>query len=352
MSKIWNLVKRPFSFLFLINRYMVLSFILFFFLSYTIVLIFLVRGYTVNILKNEYIKLQTSLNDMGWDVAYEDLSFNKLWPFDLVKAKDLKIYKLSDGIATGINISKLTLNPSLYNGSKINIEISPDLSISKKGKTLNIEIQKQHISAKYTEAEGLREILLELQGINIKDYAEIEEIQFGAQRMAPQSINLQAPFFENHLVVNNVVFASNQDLILTDTIEKIYLNANIIGQIKSSDSYKDSIYDWLALDGYFDIKTFVINWKPLLLVGKGSLYFNEKLEPNLRLSTSSKAMITTLDILEKKELLDRKGVFVTRILLANKAFTLSPLDEHDTVVTPIHYKDKKLSVENITVKTF
>lgn len=59
-----------------------------------------------------------------------------------------------------------------------------------------------------------------------------------------------------------------------------------------------------------------------------------------------------MEDLQDRNFLERKGVFVANILLSNKAFKLNEDDEHLTIVTPIDYRNHKLAVENITVKTF
>ena len=88
------------------------------------------------------------------------------------------------------------------------------------------------------------------------------------------------------------------------------------------------------------------------MVGRGDLYFSEKLEPRLHLNTSSKALISVMELLEEEQIFERKGVFVSRILLKNKAFKMNEQDEFQTVVTPIDYKDNKLLIENIPVASF
>jgi hypothetical protein len=62
-------------------------------------------------------------------------------------------------------------------------------------------------------------------------------------------------------------------------------------------------------------------------------------------------MLRLLSDLQKNKFLERKGVFVANILLGAKAFKLKEDDEHYTISTPITYRDGKLAIENITIKT-
>ena len=96
----------------------------------------------------------------------------------------------------------------------------------------------------------------------------------------------------------------------------------------------------------------MISWDPLLLVGRGDVHFNEKFEPKMSLHTSSKALLDLLNDLQDKKYLDRKGVFVANILLGAKAFKANENDNYYTITTPITYRDNKLAVENITIKSF
>ena len=62
-------------------------------------------------------------------------------------------------------------------------------------------------------------------------------------------------------------------------------------------------------------------------------------------------MLELLNDMQAKSYLDRKGVFVANILLNAKAFKLHNDDKYLTIATPITYRDNKLAVENITIKT-
>ena len=50
--------------------------------------------------------------------------------------------------------------------------------------------------------------------------------------------------------------------------------------------------------------------------------------------------------------LERKGVFVAKILLNNKAFKLNPEDKYYTVTTEININSNQILIENIPLKTF
>ena len=132
----------------------------------------------------------------------------------------------------------------------------------------------------------------------------------------------------------------------------IFIDADIMGKVSGSRSYRSAIYEWLEAGGFINLKYVSLNWKPLAMVGRGSLHFNEKLEPNLHLDTSSKGLLESMDSMLQYQWLESKGVFVSKILLGNKAFKLSPKDKYLTVTAPIDFKDRKFQIENITVAKF
>lgn len=352
MQKLLNVFNKLFAPLAAINRYVLLSFGISFFVCFAFLLMIFGRYYCVSNIKTELLRLESSLNDWGWDIAYDDLQFKTWWPMDLLKIKNLKIYRLSEKDPFEWNIPEFAMTPNFFSCGNLRVKLSSAQDVRWNGGAIELNIPKSEFSLRFSKEDGFQELLLDLKDMEIKDWAKISELRFATQRMAPRSLNDRSPFLENHLLIKDVVFDAQREIPLTDKIEKIYLNANMIGTIKPAESYRESIYEWLAVDGRIDIRSLIISWKPLLLVGRGDLYFDEKLQPKLQLSTSSKALLPVLDLLERHHLIDRKGVFVTKILLANKSFKMSPLDEYSTVVTPISYKDQKLSVENITIQKF
>lgn len=352
MKLLLGRIKNFLSKLLAFNRYLALSFVLSFFLCLSFLLMILSRYYCISILKTEIVRMQNSLNEIGWDIAYDDLQFKTWWPMDLLKVKNFQLYSLDAGHKFSWKITDLAVRPQIFNCGKMAVLLSPQQELQVAEETLHLNLPQVDLNFEFSAQAGLVEMLMKVSDADIVGWAKIGEIHFGAQRMAPHSLNSRSPFFENHLLVKNVVFDAKREVPLTGTIEKIYLNANIIGTITDTGSYRESLYDWLASGGRIDLRSLIINWKPLLLVGRGDLYFNEKLQPRLHLYSSSKALIPVLDLFERQGYLDRKGVFVAKILLNNKAFKIDPQDEYNAVVTPMDYKDGKFSIENITLRNF
>lgn len=308
--------------------------------------IYLARSASISNIKAEILRLQTSLNETGWDIAYDDLSFSPLYPKNVLKVKNFILYAPEKNFR--LTFPSIEIKADLFNPERLNFVYSSEAELSFGDKNYKLHLPQLTTEMMYDEY-GLRQLTITAAEINIPQLADISKLQFAVMQMAPANIKTLSPLLESHLQIENIKFNKSLNLPWSDKIEKIYLNGNIIGKAKLNKSYKESIYEWLSIGGYVDIKKLVLNSKPLALVGRGNLNFNEKLAPNLHLETSSKALLDVLEQMERHKWLENKGVFVSKILLSNKAFKMSKSDEHLTVTTPIDYKDGKLLVENITV---
>ena len=335
----------------ILNRWYVSAMLLSFVLCFGFLSLIVGRYNSLAHLRNEIARLQDSLENSGWDIAYDEIRFNIWWPLPLMEVDNFTLYSRYEP-RREYNVEKLSVNTGIFNFHKLQIQLSPQQELFWNDKEIGLDFPKLDLSLTFSEDKGITEILASGDAMNFNDYAEIGEFRFGAQQMAPQRLTNSSPFMEIHLLLKNIQFDNKIKTPLTSKIDKIYLNAVQVGAMQSQETYQESIFDWLAEDGRFDISELILEWQPLVMVGRGDLYFSEKLEPRLHLNTSSKALISVMELLEEEHIFERKGVFVSRILLKNKAFKMNEQDEFQTVVTPIDYKDNKLLIENIPVASF
>ena len=321
-------------------------------ISLLLIWIMLERVSTSDRIKQEIGKLQKYLVESGYDMSYEELNFSKLPFFTILTVKDLKIYSQDSNDYFEWHIPELRIDPDLFSLNKLSFKLSDEQTFQKGTEVYNAKFPRLSLTASFNKASGLNNISLVARGLDIDRLFSIEEIKFASQRMSPQTISELTPFFESHMEMKGLDFASNQEIPISKRIEHLYFNANIKGVIKDEDSYQKSISSWLNMGGMIEIKRITMNWEPLTLVGRGDLYFNEELDPNLHLATSSKGLLETIDSFQERGMLDNKGVFVSKVLLGNKAFLLNEKDEHKTVTTPIDLRDDTLSVENVAIKKF
>lgn len=320
-----------------------------FFMTYLIFWVLLQRAFCLNLMIAEIKKIQNSLLEVGMDIAYDKAEFSKLSPFSLIKFDNFKIYSLNAQNYWEWNIPELKINSSLFDCGHLTISTNRNQEFVLKTKSYPVEIPVLKIALDFNKEIGLKEISIEGMALNIQGLATIDSLKFASQRMAPMQVSELTPLFENHFEIKKLTISEEIKFPLIKEINRIYLNANIIGVLSDKETYSQSVDTWLRLGGIIDIRKLIIDWKPLLMLGRGDLYFNDKLEPNLHLNTSSKGLVNVLDKLQDN-ILDRKGVFVAKILLNNKSFKLNKTDEYFTVTTPININYDQMLIENIPVK--
>lgn len=317
-------------------------------LSVIVINNYLQRRALINHIKTEMHYVLESLNNAGWDLAYEKIDFNSLYPFSLVNLKNVKIYSITQNNAWEIN--ELTLNSSFFNAQKVSINLGQEQNLTVNATKHKINLGDYQFSVEMPTQGNLNNLTLQLHNITISDWADIGEINFAARIIAPQLINERSPSLRSYLEIRQVKLNGLLNYPLGQNIERIYLNTAVLGQIKGGENFQQALRGWLDKDGHIEIKDFNLNWPPFLLVGKGSLYFNENFKPILQLNTSSKALFELIDDLESKGWLDSKGTFVAKILLSNKAYKADAEDKYLTVTTPIAIRDDALLVEKIVLK--
>ena len=307
------------------------------------------RVYCLNLLNREIKKIQVSLMDVGWDIAYDKVESSTFPLFAPLTFQNFRLYTL-DGRKEW-KTDELKIKVGLFDCGHIIPQTSREQTLTINGKVYQAEIPVFDIDLYFDKTLGLKEVSIEGIGWNIRGLGTIDSLQLASQRMAPLNISELTPFFENHMEIKGAHISEDIDFPLLRKINRIYTNANIIGVISSKQTYAESVSDWLRLGGIIDIRKLIIEWAPLTMVARGDLYFNEKLEPNLHLNTSSKGLNETLDMLQDN-FLERKGVFVAKILLNNKAFKLNKDDRYYTVTTPININSNQILIENIPLKKF
>lgn len=308
------------------------------------------RNKLISQIKEQMVDLENSLLAAGYDVAYDYLSFSHLSPWQALRIKNLQVYSLDKENYWEWGCNEFAVSANVFNAEKIQFHLSSKQYIQNGQNRRDIDMP-QVLAEVTVSPEGQFEYFtFEAAHLTIEKLLDIEKLKFGAQRMAPKQINSSSPFMETHLDIRNLEIADYTGWPMNKQIDHIYLNANIIGTIEKQPILTESIYTWIENGGLIDIRKFIINWKPLVMVAKGNLYFNEELHPDLNLNTSSLALVNTLDKMNENGWLEDKGVFVAKILLNNKSFKKNQSDQFYTVTTPLKINDKEILLENIPIK--
>lgn len=335
------------------NKWVVVSAILAFGLMLTFIDVTLSRNAAIKSFKNGIATVIADLNEIGLDVAYEEIDFDNVFVYPLMKIKNLSVYNLKGKNLWQVNIENVSARPRWWGWKKIKFDISGNIKIKFDDNIRDINSDSVKMFLSLGKKYKFQSVELYFDEVNIKDFAKIKKATLISRLTENKGTNSILPMtMESHLEINNVTLNGLLNYPLTSNIRRIYMNLNLWGELSDKEGILIGAENWLKSGGFIDVSSVMISWDPLLLVGRGDVQFNEKFEPKISLHTSSKALLNFLNDLQEKKYLERKGVFVANILLGAKAFKAKNDDEYLTLTTPITYRDNKLAVENITVKNF
>ena len=134
---------------------------------------------------------------------------------------------------------------------------------------------------------------------------------------------------------------------MSDVIDEFFADIDVYGEFKTAQSYRDSLMGWKDALGNIEVNRLILNWKPLVLVGKGDISFTENLVPEMKLVTTSRGLVESMDNLEKAEVFDGKSVLVAKILLSTKMTKLQTEEDPEAVISTISVLPNQINIENI-----
>ena len=311
------------------------------------------RNLAIKQIRWQMAHLISQLNEIGIDIAYENIEFNSMFFSPLVKINKFQIYNFNNTNNWILSFDNIKAFPNIFGTSKIRFEASSDGVFSFNDYQTSMSTDRTFLDITKQE-HGFKEIVFHSQNINFKDLAKIEKISFLLQALSfkKENSSITIPSFESFFEIKNVKINGLIDYPLSSNINLIYAKSSIMGRFTPEEHLLTTLETWLKEGGFIEVPNLIVQWEPLTLVGRGSINFNENFSPRINFNTSSKGILRLLDDLQKNEFLESKNVFVANILLSNKAFKINPEDEELTISTPIGYSDKKITIENLTIKDF
>ena len=348
-------IKAPFTFVshkIKEGKWFLASFLFAFIIVLTFIDITLSRNAAIKQFKINFSRIINNLNEVGLDIAYEDLQFNSIYPYPLIKLKNFQVYNLRGEHLWKLKLAQIECRPNLLNAGKLNFEITGDGEFSFDKSSKKLTAQRAELLTEFGKQGDFKELQTYIDELNIKDFAKVKSFVL-AMRKSQSIIPERAitPTVESHVEIRDVALNGLLNYPLTSEIKRIYAKFNLMGEMDVKESLPLVAETWLHNGGFIEVPSLIINWEPLHLEGRGDIRFDEEFSPKLQLQTSSKAMLNLLEDLQNKNYLDKKGVFVANILLGAKAYKLNKDDKYLTISTPITYRENKLAIENITVKT-
>ncbi len=293
------------------------------------------------------------LNEIGVDIAYDNIEFNSAFFSPLININNLQIYNISGLNDWSLKFKQVSAYSNIFGSPRIKFEFSAggefkfnDFSSQMSSSETFLEISSKNYQ--------LKELAFHSENIDIRNFAKIQKIAFLLQKSEIKNSNTSVAVseYDNFLEINNVDINGLLNYPLSSHIKRIYTKASIIGKLVPEEYLLTTMETWLRDSGFIEIPSLIIQWHPLTLVGRGNINFNESFSPRISFNTSSKGILKLIKDLQENSFLDSKNVFVANILLSNKAFKLNSEDDEFTISTPISYSDGKISIENLTIKDF
>ena len=303
---------------------------------------FLSRSYAIGILKNQFEELEKNLQSMGYDYAYDELRFYTFSPWQIMRAKNFRIYSLDETDFWQWNIDEFDINVGIWNFEKVRFYLGHKQSIQIGTEEREIYLSESDIQLRLKYGK-IKELLVFLDGLNIKNLVSVDNVQ-------AQIKHQNTPFLYGKFDIKGIHIDDMTGWPMNKQIDHFYLYSSLQGFWDEDVLLSEAFYDWIERGGYLDVHKMILNWKPLIMVGNGDIRFNEKAEPTLSLNTASLALQETVDKLNENGFISNKGTFVVKLLLENKAVLQNPSDKYKTVVSPLKIGPEGISLENIHLR--
>lgn len=300
------------------------------------------RTYGTHILKNNFIQLISALNQKGYDIAYDDIEFSSVSPFQIMKIQNFKLYHTENGNRWEWNVPEVILNANLLNYKAVSVYFSPSQSVivnqDKFAFTAN-----ELVCNTYFKDSGLYSLLFNAGNIVFENGVKVKSIKWAVQQNDDET-------YDSKLDIRHVELLEGKSWNMNTAIEEIYAELKTTKKFSDTGNYYDSLLTWQKDGGRFDIQRMIVNWDPLVLVGKGRISFNSHLSSKISLMTTSKGAEQTLDNLGDAQIFDSKNVFVAKILLSTKQKEWEAQGNTEgTFSLPISYSDGQFMIENISM---
>lgn len=300
----------------------------------------LARAYGVECLKAELNKMVTTLNKYGYDIAYDNIKFSSVSPFKMMEIENLMLYSFDKQNYKAVKIPSLSVNASLWDYRKLNVKIAPQQMWSFGDTDYQAEAETSDMLVSFDE-NGMYNLLLVMNNYQINGVAKAKTIRIAMQKDDTTNEYIMKNFWD----IRNVKLLTENTWNMANEIEELYADFEIketTNIMPSGDEIRNA---------HIDVNKFIINWKPLVMVARGAVEFDDANKPVAKLISTSKELIPTLDNLEKAQVIDSKGAFVAKIILGKKTQQIIEGEDYYTIISPLEISPDKITLESIPLWT-
>lgn len=320
----------------------VLSGILSFVICLCVLSAYFCRTYAIGTIKNQFEVLEKDLQSVGYDFAYDDLRFFTFSPWQVMRIKNFRIYSLDDKNFFQWTLQEFNIDVGLWNLKKVGVYLGHNHTIQIGTHEWPVFLKKSDVRVRLKKGQ-FKEFLLSIKGVNVENSLAIKSVE-------AQIKHQHSPFAYLKTDIKGVIIDDATGWPLNKKIDHFYLYSTLQGDWDEDAPTSDAFYEWIDKNGYIRVNKAILNWKPLIMVANGDIRFNENADPIISLNTASLAMLETLDKLDENNFVSKKGAFVIKLLLNNKAVQQNPADKYKTVVTPLKITKDAIFLENIKLK--
>lgn len=308
----------------------------------SILLSYFSRNYAIDIIKSHVEKVSEALQVMGYDIAYDELAFYSMSPWQIMRVKNFKIYSLDESNFWQWNVDELSVDVGVWDNDKIDIFLGNKQSFQYMSSLWKIAVSDVSCNLNF-EKESFKNLHLNASGVSVKNLLVADSVDIKIKKD-------DFSYFNSELDAKGITIDDMTGWALNKKIDHAYVNTLLQLYLGDDVTLSEAIYEWVDRGGKIDIKKLILNWKPLIVVANGDVEFNEKNGPVVSLNTASLALLETLDRLNENGYISNKGTFVSKILLNNKAVQQKPSDKYKTIVTPLKISKDAITLENIKIR--
>lgn len=294
----------------------------------------------------------SSLNEIGLDIAYDNIKFNYLFFRPVITIENPQIYTLEEDNYWKVQFSDIHADYSIFNTTNLHWQFSEKGNIVFNNKLHNITSVDTFLNI-HNKQERLQ-FGFQSNDLNIQNFADIKNISVNLQPsdIPTSKVTNGIPYYSLFIEFKDILFNNNIKHPLSSKIKLFSTKLDIINKFSFDESFLLSLETWSKNGGFIDIPQIALQWSPLILVGRGNIYLQDILYPKININTTSKGMLKFIEGLKGFSSFNSVNLYVLNILLSNKSFLLNPEDTEQTISTPIKYIDGKLSIENLIIKDF
>lgn len=311
-------------------------------LCFSFMVTFFNRNYAIGMIKNQFGELERVLNSLGYDYAYDNVTFYSFSPWQIMRIKNLRIYSLDEDNFVQWSIDDFNVDVGLWKHNKIRVFLGSKQSLQIGKDVWNVYLPDSELDVK-VKANNFQKAVLKANDIVIKNLIDIKDLSLAIDKNKMSS-------FEVELDVKAIHIDDMTGWKLNKDVDHVYIKSSLQDYLNFDMDIAESLYEWSDRGGKLVVEKMILNWKPLIMVANGDVSFNKKFEPKISLNTASFALIETLEKLNTHGFISNKGTFVVKILLNNKAVRQKSSDKYKMVKSPLKITKDKVLLENIRIR--